>query len=65
VSRSDFVALVPERLVRDRAETLKRVEPPLPVRGFDMLMVWHARSHGHAGQGWIRELIVELAGAPT
>jgi DNA-binding transcriptional LysR family regulator len=65
VSRSDFVALVPERLVRDCAGNLKRIEPPLPVRGFDMLMVWHERSHGHAGQRWIRELIVALAGAPT
>jgi DNA-binding transcriptional LysR family regulator len=65
VSRSDFVALLPERLLRDRAENLKRVEPPLPVRGFDMLMVWHERSHGHAGQRWIRELIAKLAGAPS
>lgn len=60
VARSDFVALVPERLVRDGYEDLKRVEPPLPVRGFDMLMVWHERSHAHPGQRWLRDQIVAV-----
>jgi len=23
-------------------------------------LIWHERSHGHAGQRWIRDLIVEL-----
>jgi DNA-binding transcriptional LysR family regulator len=60
VSQSDFVALVPERLVRDRIGELKRIDPPLPVEGFAVGMVWHERSHGHSGQRWIRETIVAL-----
>jgi DNA-binding transcriptional LysR family regulator len=60
VSQSDFVALVPERLVRDRIGELKRIDPPLPVEGFAVGMVWHERSHGHSGQRWIRETIVVL-----
>jgi DNA-binding transcriptional LysR family regulator len=56
VSQSDFVALVPERLVR-RANKLKLLEPPFPVRGFEVGMVWHERSHGHSGQSWIREAV--------
>lgn len=61
VSQSDFVALVPERLVRGRAGQLEVVECPFPVEGFPVGMVWHERSHGHSGQRWIREAIVSLA----
>lgn len=61
VSQSDFVALVPERLVRGRGDQLEVVECPFPVEGFPVGMVWHERSHGHGGQRWIREAIVSLA----
>jgi DNA-binding transcriptional LysR family regulator len=60
VSHSDFVALVPERLVRDRAGQLKVMDCPFPVEGFAVGMVWHERSHGHIGQRLIREAIVSL-----
>ena len=62
VSQSDFVALVPERLVRGRAGKLEVLDPPFPVEGFAVGMVWHERNHGHGGQRWIRETIVSLAG---
>ena len=58
---SDFVALVPSRLVQGRrGEGLMCVEPPFPVEGFAVHMVWHERSHGHAAQRWVRDAIVEL-----
>lgn len=60
VSSSDFVALVPERLVRDRADKLMIIDCPFPVEGFAVGMVWHERSHGHGGQRWIREVIASL-----
>ena len=60
VSYSDFVALVPERLVRDRVDKLMVIDCPFPVEGFAVGMVWHERSHGHGGQRWIREAIVSL-----
>src|SRR6267154_2364648 len=47
VSHSDFVALVPERLVRDRADKLKVMDCPFSVEGFAVGMVWHERGHGH------------------
>jgi DNA-binding transcriptional LysR family regulator len=61
--RSDFVALVPERLVRDRADKLKVMDCPFPVEGFAVGMVWHERSHGHSGQRWVRETIASLINA--
>ena len=61
VSQSDFVALVPERLVRGRSDKLKVLDPPFTVEGFAVGMVWHERNHGHNGQRWIRETLVSLA----
>lgn len=57
VSQSDFVALVPERLVRDRADKLQMLDCPFPVEGFAVGMVWHERSHAHSGHRWIREAL--------
>lgn len=60
VSQSDFVALVPERLVLDQKDTLQLIDCPLPVDGFTVAMVWHERAHNHAAQRWIRETVVSL-----
>jgi DNA-binding transcriptional LysR family regulator len=65
VSKSDFVALVPERLVSNCADKLKLVNCPLPVEGFAIGAVWHERSHGHGGHRWIRSTIASLANAQT
>ncbi|BEV72620.1 LysR family transcriptional regulator [Paludibacterium sp. THUN1379] len=62
VAHSNFVALVPERLVRDRRDTFKIVECPFPVAGFTVNMMWHERNHAHSGQRWVREVVLELAG---
>ncbi|SFV07294.1 LysR family transcriptional regulator [Pseudoduganella namucuonensis] len=62
VAQSDFVALVPERLVRASREALKVVECPFPVPGFAVSMLWHERNHGHSGQRWVREVVMELSG---
>jgi len=60
VAQSDLVALVPQRLVRERAGRLRIVPCPLPVDGFAVGMVWHERNHGHPGQRWLREAVVAL-----
>ena len=63
VSRSDLVALVPERLVKGRSAGLQVLTPPLPIEGFDIAMVWHERNQGHAAQRWLREQVLAV-GAP-
>jgi DNA-binding transcriptional LysR family regulator len=60
VEQSDCVALVPRRLVDGRSKPLLRVEPPIPVEGFAIGMLWHERSHGHAGFRWVREFITRV-----
>jgi DNA-binding transcriptional LysR family regulator len=65
VANSNFVALVPARLVSHRTGRLKVVSCPLPVEGFAMGMAWHERNHGHGGHRWIRHLIASLVGLET
>ena len=66
VACSDLIALVPERLVRDRADDLRVLAPPIAVAGFEIAMLWHDRTHGHPGHRWIRDQLAAAAagGAP-
>ncbi len=65
VEQSDCVALVPRRLVDGRGKPLLRVEPPLPVDGFAIGMLWHERSHSHAGFRWVREFVTRVVDVQT
>lgn len=60
VSRSDLIATVPERLVRERAEPLQVLQPPLPIEGFTIGLVWHERTHRHPAHLWVRERVRTL-----
>jgi DNA-binding transcriptional LysR family regulator len=56
---TDLVAMLPERLVR--ANTALQVnEPPVRVPGYEMVMLWHERSHRDPAHRWLRE---HVAGA--
>ncbi|AHG19019.1 LysR family transcriptional regulator [Chania multitudinisentens RB-25] len=59
---SDFVALVPRRLLQGQPARLSVVNVPWLTEQFNVSLVWHERSHGHAGHRWLRNLIVELNG---
>jgi DNA-binding transcriptional LysR family regulator len=60
VSESDFVALVPERLVHGHEHKLKTFACPFSIDGFGMSMVWHERNQGHNAHRWIRETVAAL-----
>lgn len=62
VARSDLIATVPERLVRERAGRLQVLEPPLPVEGFAIGLVWHERTQQHPAHRWVRERLRSLCG---
>ncbi|MDO4231590.1 MAG: LysR family transcriptional regulator [Lautropia sp.] len=57
VAQSDLVALVPARLVHERRQGLRVLEPPFPLPGFEVSMLWHERNHGHSGHRWLREFL--------
>jgi DNA-binding transcriptional LysR family regulator len=55
---SDLTAVVPRRLVQD-ADGLALLQPPLGIRGFTKIAVWHERSHRDPGQQWVRQLLFD------
>lgn len=61
VAASDLVALVPRRLLHTQSDRLAMIDLPWLAEQFNVSLIWHERTHGHAGQRWVRELIVELA----
>ena len=63
VSTSDLVALAPRRLLQGESAQLAVVELPWLAEQFEVSLVWHERSHGHAGHRWVRDVIVELNGS--
>lgn len=72
VRRSDLAALVPARLLRNRTGGLRVLEPPIPVPGFAVSMVWHDRAHRDLAQRWLRQRLIDhvaagegQAGAPA
>lgn len=56
LASTDLVAMLPSRLVRD-TKLLQIVEPPVDVPGYDMVMLWHERSHRDPAHQWLRETI--------
>jgi DNA-binding transcriptional LysR family regulator len=65
--QSDLIALIPERLAR-LSSGLIWTKPPLPVPGFDVALVWHARSDDDAAVCFVRDELGRLVatdGAPA
>jgi DNA-binding transcriptional LysR family regulator len=57
LASTDLVAMMPSRLVRN-VSTLRVVEAPVDVPGYDLAILWHERSHRDAAHRWLREFIV-------
>lgn len=56
LASTDLVAMLPSRLVRE-GQGLRVVEAPVPVPGFEMVMLWHERLHRDGGHRWLREFV--------
>jgi DNA-binding transcriptional LysR family regulator len=54
LASTDLVGMLPERLARD-CGSLRMVEPPVDVPGYQMAMLWHERSHRDPAHQWLRE----------
>lgn len=63
VSNSDTVALLPKRLADKFADRLDQRPPPLPVPGFDVILVWHQRSDKDPVRHWLVKRLSEFARA--
>lgn len=61
VRAMDFVAVVPERLLRGRARDFRVFEPPVAIPGFDVIACWHERLDRDPAHRWLRELLATVA----
>jgi hypothetical protein len=59
----DFIAFVPEGLLRKRRSDLKIFETDLALPAIEVLASWHPRLNGDAQHKWLRELLVKVAKA--
>jgi LysR family transcriptional activator of mexEF-oprN operon len=57
-------AAVPRRLAKNCVDMANLAISPLPVevKGFDVVMLWHARTDTDPAQRWIRELVRDASG---
>jgi len=53
-----MVAMVPARLVADDL-SLRVVEAPIDVPGYQMVMLWHERVHRDPAHRWLRDQIAQ------
>ncbi len=60
IAQSDMIALIPSRVARNREGRLQILEPPLPIPGFDMALIWHDRTTTHPLHRWLRDRIYQL-----
>jgi DNA-binding transcriptional LysR family regulator len=54
---SDLVSVLPERLLTHGTHDLRVADPPLTIAGYEMVMVWHERSHLDPAHRWLRDTI--------
>ncbi len=60
VVRSDMIAMLPERLARGYRDRLQLFEPPLEMRPFAIVEVWHERTHRDPALSWLRQALADL-----
>jgi len=57
----DFVALVPQHMLRGKRADFRVFVPPIAVPGFDVIACWHPRVGRHPAHMWLRELLARVA----
>jgi DNA-binding transcriptional LysR family regulator len=58
LAKSDMVAMLPSRMLGELLGSLRTCPVPLALPGYDMVMVWHERSHLDPAHSWLREQVV-------
>lgn len=60
VARSNDVATLPVRYVKQHSPRLQSVAPPFSVPGFTVALIWHERTQRDPRLSWLRNLIATL-----
>jgi DNA-binding transcriptional LysR family regulator len=59
----NLIAVVPRRLTAFWPEGLVSFNLPVPVKGFDVIAVWHARVDKDPAHQWLRSKLARIARA--
>ena len=61
IAETDLILTAPKRLLEtyESLLPLKILKPPMEMRGFDIIQVWHERSHNDPVLSWIRKKLFE------
>ena len=62
LNSDNFIAFVPERLLRSRPSNIRAFETTLKVPTFDVTATWHPRVSGDARHKWLRKTLVGVVG---
>jgi len=63
LNSDDFIAFVPERLVRNARYGIRVFDPSLTIPPLEVIANWHPRVSGDTRHKWLREILVEVTGA--
>lgn len=63
LNSDDFIAFVPERLVRNARYGIRIFDPSLTIPPLEVIANWHPRVSGDTRHKWLREILVEVTGA--
>ncbi len=61
LSTDDFLAFVPEKLLRGQRANLRIFETNLLIPPMEVIATWHSRVNEDAKHKWLRELLVKVA----
>jgi DNA-binding transcriptional LysR family regulator len=63
VARTEYIMTIARRVALQFAQlyALRIFPPPIPLRGFDVVMAWHPRSESDAGVTWLKDQVLQVA----
>jgi DNA-binding transcriptional LysR family regulator len=63
LTRSDMIAVLPERLARGYGDRFRVFEVPFELAPFTVVAIWHERTHRDPALAWLRQSLADLMGA--
>jgi DNA-binding transcriptional LysR family regulator len=62
LTRSDMIAMLPERLARGYGDRFRVFELPFELAPFSVVAIWHERTHRDPALAWLRQSLADLMG---
>ncbi len=60
LTRSDMIAVLPERLARGYGDRFRIFDLPFELAPFSVVAIWHERTHRDPALAWLRQSVADL-----